>query len=97
MIKQTKDTASAKKIIHFAGTSILATGLVAAPGATLAASHSPSSLQTPPSYQMNHDAPEVYAGDSIAYFKQKFFKGQSSLRVGKVTAGSTVAIQRNGG
>ncbi|WP_322903143.1 Ig-like domain-containing protein [Paenibacillus sp. SGZ-1009] len=83
MIKQTKDTASAKKIIHFAGTSILATGLVAAPGATLAASHSPSSLQTPPSYQMNHDAPEVYAGDSIAYFKQKFFKGQSSLTVGE--------------
>ncbi len=84
MIKKTKETSNAKKMIHFAGTSILATGLVAAPGLTLADGNTTAGIaSTPASYQINQGEPEVYQGDSIAYFQQKFFKGSSTLTVGE--------------
>ncbi|MFD1886052.1 Ig-like domain-containing protein [Paenibacillus wenxiniae] len=84
MIKKTKETSNAKKMIQFAGTSILATGIVAAPGVTLAnGDAAASTASTPTSYQINQGEPEVYHGDSIAYFQQKFFKGQSTLTVGE--------------
>ncbi len=44
----------------------------------MAASSTSTVAPTPTSFQINQDEPQVYTGDSIAYFKQKFFKGESS-------------------
>ncbi len=96
MVKKIKEASNAKKVIHFAGTSILATGLVAAPGLTLADGNTAgSAASTPTSYQINQGAPEVYQGDSIAYFQQKFFKGQSSTLTSGESGSAPIAQSLN--
>lgn len=80
-MKKNKESLTAKKVIHLASTSILATGLAAAPGVTQAQSVTIASTST--SYSASTDQPTVYTGDSIAYFKQQFFKGSSKLTHGE--------------
>ncbi|WP_411345627.1 S-layer homology domain-containing protein [Paenibacillus sp. WLX1005] len=82
-MKKNKENLTAKKVIHLASTSILATGLAAAPGVTQAQSVTTSSATSTSSYSVSTDQPTVYTGDSIAYFKQQFFKSSSKLTHGE--------------
>lgn len=77
-----KENSTVKKVMQIAGTSILATGLVAAPTVTGAQSLSSPST-TSSSYQKPSDQPTVYNGNSMLYFEQHFFGNSSSLTHGE--------------
>lgn len=77
-----KENSTVKKVMQIAGTSILATGLVAAPTVTGAQSLSSPST-TSSSYQTPSDQPTVYNGNSMLYFEQHFFGNSSSLTHGE--------------
>lgn len=77
-----KEQSTVKKVMQLAGTSIIATGLVAAPAVTGAQSLS-SSSNTTSSYQTPSDQPTVYTGNSMLYFEQHFFGNSSSLTHGE--------------
>lgn len=78
-----KENSTVKKVMQLAGTSIIATGLVAAPTVTGAQILSSSSNTTSSSYQTSSDQPTIYSGNSILYFQQKFFGNSSSLTHGE--------------
>lgn len=82
MKNTTKENSTVKKVMQIAGTSILATGLVAAPTVTGAQSLSSPST-TSSSYQTPSDQPTVYNGNSMLYFEQHFFGNSSSLTHGE--------------
>ncbi|WDF49798.1 S-layer homology domain-containing protein [Paenibacillus sp. KACC 21273] len=77
-----KENSTVKKVMQIAGTSILATGLVAAPTVTGAQSLSSPSTSSS-SYQTSSDQPTVYNGNSMLYFEQNFFGSSSSLTHGE--------------
>ncbi len=82
MKKAHKEQSTVKKVMQLAGTSIIATGLVAAPAVTGAQSLS-SPSNTTSSYQTPSDQPTVYTGNSMLYFEQHFFGNSSSLTHGE--------------
>lgn len=77
-----KEHSTVKKVMQLAGTSIIATGLVAAPTVTGAQSLS-SPSNTSNTYQTASDQPTVYTGNSMLYFEQHFFGNSSSLTHGE--------------